>query len=94
MGKAVYKVEGGKMLKVWADKQGDKISKVTITGDFFLHPEDLIYDLERSLVGQLLDVDVLERFISRFLKDRGGTLLGASPKDIARCIVMALEDVE
>jgi hypothetical protein len=61
-------------------------------GDFFLHPEDFIEEIERSLVGEALEEGVLASSIEALIEGRGATLLGASPRDIARCIVMASEE--
>jgi len=89
MGKAVYKVEGGKMIRVQLTERGGRIQEVRITGDFFLHPEELIEDLETALVGQPLRESDLADSIRRLVEERGATLLGASPRDFARCVLMA-----
>ena len=92
MRKAEYKVAGGKLVRVQLVKKDSMIEKVKITGDFFLHPEELIEDLEEALVGQALNVSNLDEFIGAFIERRGGTLLGASPEDFAKCIAMAAEN--
>ena len=91
MGKAEYKVAGGKLVRVQLVKKEGRIEKLKITGDFFLHPEELIEDLEKALVGQPLNLSDLDEFIGAFIKRRGATLLGASPEDFAKCISMAAE---
>jgi lipoate-protein ligase A len=91
MGRAQYKVKGGKLLKVQLSQTGFKISKVKITGDFFLHPEALIEELEETLLGQPLDEAKLAAFIESFLSKRNAIMLGVSPADFAKCIVMAVE---
>jgi len=89
MGKAQYKVEGGKLVKVQLETEGTRIKKVKITGDFFLHPEELIEELEKAVEGTTLYEQVLADRIEAFLKKNKAVLLGASPEDFARCIVMA-----
>jgi len=89
MGKAQYKVEGGKLVKVQLETEGTRIKKVKITGDFFLHPEELIEGLEKTMEGTTLYEQVLADRIEAFLKKNKAVLLGASPEDFARCIVMA-----
>ena len=91
MRKAEYKVAGGKLIRVQLVKKETMIEKVKITGDFFLHPEELIEDLEKALVGQALNMSNLDEFIGAFIKRRGATLLCASPEDFAKCITMAAE---
>ncbi len=39
------------MVKVAVRSTNDKIDDVRITGDFFSHPEGVIEELERKLVG-------------------------------------------
>ena len=89
MGKAQYKVEGGKLVKAQLETEGTRIKKVKITGDFFLHPEELIEELEKAVEGTTLYEQVLADRIEAFLKKNKAVLLGASPEDFARCIVIA-----
>jgi lipoate-protein ligase A len=91
MGRAEYKVKGGKLIKVHLSETGCKISRVKITGDFFLHPEVLIDELEATLLGHRLDEAELTAFIETFLSKRNAIMLGASPTDFAKCIVMAVK---
>ena len=89
MKKAAYKVKGGKMIRVSIRESWGKIREIKITGDFFLHPEELIEELEEVLVGKPLNAQDLARFIKRLMQCRDATLLGASPEDFAKCILMA-----
>jgi len=89
MGKAVYKVEGGKMIKVALTQRDGKIEWLKITGDFFLHPEDLIEEMERILISSSIEESDISNSIEGLMKKRNGTLVGVAPADIARCIMMA-----
>ena len=89
MGRASYKVKGGKLIKVQLIEREGVIEDVRIMGDFFLHPEEVIEEVESSLIGQPLDEGVLAELIESLLRERDATLLGATPKDLAKCIVMA-----
>ena len=89
MQKAEYKVKGGKLIRIKLTAKGKTIENIKITGDFFLHPEDLIDELEKTLKGHSLNEEELSNLIQAFLRIRGATLLGASPEDFARCIMMA-----
>lgn len=91
MGKATYKVEGGKLIKVHLSAKGKKISKIKIMGDFFLHPEYLIDGLEKAFTGQVLDKENLSRHMKVFLEKNNCVLLGASPDDFVKCIMMAAD---
>ena len=89
MDRAEYKVQGGKLIRVQLSVQADIITQIKITGDFFMHPEELIEDLEKALVGQTLDMKNLTHRIVAFMEKNGVVLLGALPEDFAKCILMA-----
>lgn len=87
--RAEYKVEGGKLIKVQLTKQNNKIGSIKITGDFFMHPEEAIESLERSLIGCPIEETVLASTIRNFISEKEVVLLGATPEDFAKCIVKA-----
>jgi len=89
--KSEYKVAGGKLLRVQLSEKDGRIRQVKITGDFFLHPETFIESMEEDLAGQPLDEKKIATFLRSSLELRGAVLLGASPEDFARCIMMAAE---
>ena len=92
LGKAIYKVKGGKMIKIQLTLENKKIIRdLRITGDFFLHPEETIEDIEKALRGCSLSKEELVRIIKETLTSKRAVLLGASPEDLARCIIMAGE---
>ena len=91
MGRAVYKVKGGKMIKVQLTQRDGKIEWVKITGDFFLHPEDLIEEMERMLIGSPVKEEKINNSIKEFIKERKATFLGVAPEDFTQCIMMAGE---
>ncbi len=88
------KIPAGKLVcvEVWTERGPDCLSvgRVEITGDFFLHPEEAVADLERSLAGLPVpcdEADVRAR-ISAALGN--ATLLGASADDFARIFMKAV----
>lgn len=89
MKEAAMKVPGGKMVRVSLDSADSKIRKVVITGDFFLHPEELIQELETQLRGHEIDRSQLTSTIEEFLRRNNATLMGASAADLASVIVSA-----
>ncbi|MHA1930077.1 MAG: lipoate protein ligase C-terminal domain-containing protein [Candidatus Thorarchaeota archaeon] len=88
--KSIYKIPGGKLIKINLEMTGDKIKSIQIFGDFFLHPEELIHHIEQSLIGVHIEKDSLSDLIKQVLIKSEGTLLGASPLDIAHAIHLAL----
>lgn len=91
MFRSEYKVEGGKLIKVRLSKDDGRISAIKITGDFFMHPEELIEDLEKSLIGCPLSEKIIVETIRNFVESREITLLGVTPEDFAKCIIKAGE---
>lgn len=83
-----YKIPGGKLVKVklWVDSE--KIERITILGDFFLHPEETIQVIENSLVGIELNITSIENLISKVMSESDATLIGATPEDFATAIMM------
>lgn len=87
--RAEHKAEGGKLIKVQISVENKRISSIKITGDFFMYPEEAIEDLEKVLVGRVIDEKIITETIKRFIGEKGVTLLGASPEDFAKCIAKA-----
>ena len=88
---AKQKVKEGKVVKVEVDCD-ELIRYVRITGDFFLHPEDILEEIEKSLVGLERNADEVT-IVSNILKviaDRDVQMIGISPGSIARLIKEAL----
>ena len=79
------------MIKVNLTLNEGRIEEIKIMGDFFLHPEETIEDIERTLRGCILNEERIGSLIRDALSREGAVLLGASPEDFARCIVMAGE---
>ncbi len=85
------KIPSGKLVRIKIDF--DKtINKIQITGDFFLHPEDTIEKLEKSLKG--IDVSaapqLFEQKLSETLLKNNAELIGVTAADLARIIHQAV----
>jgi lipoate-protein ligase A len=91
IGRASEKVKDGKLVRVEID-YADKIRNVKITGDFFLHPESLLEEIENCLVG--LDVDepegVMASRVREVLDTSSGEMVGVTPEAIARVVKEAM----
>jgi len=88
---AKQKVKEGKVVKVELDCD-ELIRNVRITGDFFLHPEDILEEIEKSIVGLERNADVwtIISSIQRALQSRDVQMIGISPESIALLIREAL----
>ncbi|MDP3105830.1 MAG: lipoate protein ligase C-terminal domain-containing protein [Candidatus Methanoperedens sp.] len=85
------KVKEGKVVKVEVDCD-ELIRKVKITGDFFLHPEDILEEIEKSMVGLVRNADeeTITSNIQKVIADRDVQMIGISPGSIALLIKEAL----
>ncbi len=86
MKRCEYKVPGGKLLCAKVEVDGGKISKIMISGDFFLLPETDLEDLETQLIGLSVDPEVIKGKVVGFFGERKTTLVGASADDFAHVI--------
>jgi lipoate---protein ligase len=86
-----YKTPGGKLVVVDLEVEDEKLSKVMVSGDFFLYPDDAFPALTEALEG--LSVDLAETEIAervRMALPRDAELLGSSPEAIAAAVRRAL----
>ena len=65
------------------------IISIQFTGDFFLHPEELIEVIESALIGKRPCEDELAQTIDRVLQGHNAQLIGASAQDFAKVIMEA-----
>ena len=86
------KVPGGKLVRLKVDFD-TKINKVQITGDFFLHPEDAIEKIEKSVKNIPTDADksIFREKIDSAINKQNAQLIGATSEDLARLITQAVK---
>ena len=86
------KVREGKIVKVEVEFD-DFIEKLKITGDFFLHPEDVLEDIEKSMHGLKKNVsfDELVVNIHNIARAHDAKMIGISPESLALVITEALK---
>jgi lipoate-protein ligase A len=85
-GECEKKIEGGKLVRVRIDFDRT-INSIEITGDFFLHPEEALKDVEAALLG--LDISDLEKATDKIkdvMDEKGIQVIGFSPHDITNII--------
>jgi lipoate-protein ligase A len=85
------KVPGGKLLRVKVQAD-EKITAVSITGDFFLHPEESLQTIEKSLIGLPTQTpeNILAEKIHSALAEQKANFIGVSAEDIAQTLVEAI----
>jgi lipoate-protein ligase A len=90
MGKAEYKIPGGKLVIAETETVENKIQRIKITGDFFMHPEEAIEKLEKFLIKTQTLQEKIQSNIDAFFERNTVELIGVSPKDIAHVIELSL----
>lgn len=92
IGKAEEKVAGGKLVRIKVDYD-KKINSVHITGDFFLHPEDSINQIEALIAGVSIDEEEskISDKIKSYVQSQEIQMIGISPEVIARVVKAAIK---
>jgi hypothetical protein len=83
------KPPNGKLIRLSAELEGDRIKALSIRGDFFASPEEGFDRAERRLRGVALD-DVGPAF-DRFLAEEGVDAQGIDGEGLAQVLRGALE---
>lgn len=90
--KSVYKVPNGKLLKVFLDYDLDtnKIKEISITGDFFVYPEDAVDLIEKELKGTEVDEDVLLAKIKSVIERNNVEFIGLNAEGLTKGIMLCV----
>jgi lipoate-protein ligase A len=89
MKRAEYKIPGGKLLVAETEVKDGVLITVKVMGDFFMHPEEAINDLEEALRG--IQVSKIDETVGAFFGENEITLFGISEKDFAHVLKLTLE---
>jgi lipoate-protein ligase A len=88
---ATKKVPGGKLLRIKIEAD-ENIRAISITGDFFLHPEESLPAIEKSLIGVPVTSSetILAEKIRTALDEQKANFIGVSAEDISQTIREAI----
>jgi hypothetical protein len=86
--RGVHKSRGG-LIRCDLTLEGNQILKVTISGDFFLYPEEALEDLTNALKGLPFEEQTLLEAIERVYADRNIVSPGCTPLDFTQAIMKA-----
>jgi lipoate---protein ligase len=88
MGSCEEKVPGGKLVRVSVSRDG-----VIVSGDFFIFPEEGVFQLEQALYSLNGDepIDTIEAMLSRLVSEHDIKLIGLDEHVIARLYKGALD---
>jgi|SRR3989338_2453665 len=92
--KSELKEEGGKLVKTTLEVEENMILKAEIHGDFFLHPEEGIEEIERFFYGKKLTEENKNELIDglkNLIKKKKMELFGLKVETIVEVLFKALE---
>jgi len=92
VGYAKQKVKEGKLVKAEVEYDGF-IRRIKITGDFFMHPEDALEKIEKSMPGLKKDAS-MENIVSKIhsvIEAEDVQMIGISKESLALVIREALQ---
>jgi hypothetical protein len=79
-----YKAPEGKLIKLKAAISNSEIKTIKITGDFFIHPEESITEIESFLINK--KINQVEKEFSDFLNKKNIRIIGFKPKDLVEAL--------
>ena len=88
-GESSYKASKG-LIRVRIIVLDEKISNVTISGDFFMYPEDSLWKLENALQGLPANKETIRAQLEDFYTRNGVLSPGVKPEDFAEAIDRAI----
>jgi lipoate---protein ligase len=89
---AEHKIKGGKLVGIEMEYD-NRIKDIKILGDFFIHPEESLYKIEKALIG--LDANASREEITKAIKKivaaEKAEMIGITPESIAETIEIAVK---
>ena len=80
----IHKIPNGKLLKVFLDVKEGRIDTIKITGDFFVHPEEAIEELEKQLCG--VGIADVEQVVHVFFEQRDIEMIGLTEESLIQVL--------
>jgi len=90
LGEGSFKAPKG-LIRVRVKAKSSEIATITIAGDFFMYPEDSLWDLETKLKGTKTRREDITEKIREFYRSSNVLTPGVSPEDFAEAIMRALD---
>ena len=92
LGEGSYKAPKG-LIRVRISTKGSTISEITISGDFFMYPEDLLWKLEKTLLGADATREAILSRVQDFYRSTRALTPGVAPQDFSEAVMRALSSV-
>lgn len=80
------------LIRVKVFLEDNKIKDITIEGDFFIYPEDKIWELEEYLKGTPIDENSIKEKVDEIMKDV--EFVGSNLSDLYEVIINAVRGVK
>lgn len=90
---AAYKARGG-LIRATIRMREQMLDDLTLSGDFFIYPQESIGPLEQALIGASLNEELLRTRASQFWQDQQIQAPGLTPDDVASVIMLAASGEE
>ncbi len=91
MGRGSYEVKARKgLIRMHVETSGGAIRSLSITGDFLLYPEDILWRIEERMRG--VGLEEAPDALRRLFEELGARLVGASPQDFVEALRGALRE--
>jgi hypothetical protein len=92
MGEGSFKAAKG-LIKVNVHVHEKTIQSIQISGDFFLYPEDSLWELEKTLHGIKAQKEPILDTIRQFLHDKQIFSPGVTAEDFTQAILLGIKNV-
>ncbi len=86
----IHKSRGG-LIRSFVTTESGKIKEITISGDFFLFPEEAVFKILERLKGATAKREDIQRNIEETYKKENIQSPGTAPSDFTESIMKALE---
>jgi hypothetical protein len=90
MGEGQHKAAKG-LIKVKVNVRQGLIGGIVISGDFFLYPEDKLWEMEKMLIGVEAEREKVLAAVRRFYGENRVLSPGVAPEDFAEAVMKAVE---
>lgn len=85
------KIPGGKLLGCRGSINGGRLDTIRFTGDFFMHPEEAVEELEGLLSGK--DMDEAIKSVKDYFQTNDVEMAGVSPNDFIEIIKKLFQEL-
>jgi lipoate-protein ligase A len=90
MKQGIHKSKGG-LIRSFVKAENGMIKEITISGDFFLFPEEAVFKMIEQLRGVQAEREKIQRNIEEIYERENIQSPGTAPSDFTESIMKALE---